>query len=294
MLARTAAVGAALAADVSISVLLIVDRSLTIRFAAGSRWARLGIEPARLAGRQLADVVPLPLHEDVLPHYDAVFAGEVRRFTSTYDAEYRTRVVPIPCDAAVAGALGSPSTTVGAAAESWRAGSYRAGSPAGRGPRLGAGLRRVRSRARAGGLPLPDRHLEVEARCLSRPSPTTGRARQRRGRSGDHAARRRWDVVRRARGRERYAAARVIDVQAIPAALARRRRTGVVTAARARRHLGRAASSHRPLPRARVFGAEDPTSSRRAHVLNGASRARPAAPRPDALHDALPASDRAL
>jgi diguanylate cyclase (GGDEF)-like protein len=106
MLARTAEVGAAIAADVSVSVLLIVDRSLRIRFAAGSRWAPLGIDPARLAGRMLADIVPLPLHDDVFPHYDAVFAGEVRRFTSVYDEEYRNTVVPIPCDdGTVAGAL---------------------------------------------------------------------------------------------------------------------------------------------------------------------------------------------
>jgi diguanylate cyclase (GGDEF)-like protein len=106
MLARTAEVGAALAADVSMSVLLIVDRDLRIRFAAGSRWTRLGVDPATLAGRSLRDVVPLPLHDDVLPHYDAVFAGEVRRFTSVYDEEYRNTVVPIPCDdGTVAGAL---------------------------------------------------------------------------------------------------------------------------------------------------------------------------------------------
>ena len=46
MLARTAEVGGALAADVRVSVLLVVDRDLRIRFAAGSRWARMG-RPAR-------------------------------------------------------------------------------------------------------------------------------------------------------------------------------------------------------------------------------------------------------
>ena len=67
-LARTAEVGAALASDVRVSVLLVIDRDLRIRFAAGSRWARLGLHPATLAGRLLTDVVPLTLHDEVLPH----------------------------------------------------------------------------------------------------------------------------------------------------------------------------------------------------------------------------------
>ena len=87
-------------------MLLVIDRDLRIRFAAGSRWERMGVDPARLGGRLLQDIVPLPLHDAVLPHYDAVFAGEVRRFTSTYDEDYRNTVVPIPCeDGTVAGAL---------------------------------------------------------------------------------------------------------------------------------------------------------------------------------------------
>jgi diguanylate cyclase (GGDEF)-like protein len=105
-LARTAEVGAALASDVRVSVLLVIDRDLRIRFAAGSRWARLGLDPATLAGRLLGDIVPLTLHDEVLPHYEAVFAGETRRFTSSFDEEYRNTVVPIPCDdGSIAGAL---------------------------------------------------------------------------------------------------------------------------------------------------------------------------------------------
>jgi diguanylate cyclase (GGDEF)-like protein len=105
MLARTAEVGGALAADVRVSVLLVVDRDLRIRFAAGSRWARIGVDPARLSGRRLSDVVPLPLHGEVLPHYEAVFAGETRRFIASYDEDYRNTVVPIPCEDGIAGAL---------------------------------------------------------------------------------------------------------------------------------------------------------------------------------------------
>jgi diguanylate cyclase (GGDEF)-like protein len=105
-LARTAEVGAALASDVRVSVLLVIDRDLRIRFAAGSRWARLGLDPATLAGRALTDVVPLTLHHEVLPHYEAVFAGETARFTSSFDEEYRNTIVPIPCDdGTIAGAL---------------------------------------------------------------------------------------------------------------------------------------------------------------------------------------------
>jgi diguanylate cyclase (GGDEF)-like protein len=106
MLARTAEVGGALASDVRVSVLLVVDRDLRVRFAAGSRWARLGVDPERLRDRSLRDIVPLPLHAEVLPHYEAVFAGETRRFTASYDEDYRNTVVPIPCDdGAIAGAL---------------------------------------------------------------------------------------------------------------------------------------------------------------------------------------------
>jgi PAS domain-containing protein len=106
MLARTAEVGGALASDVRVSVLLVVDRDLRIRFAAGSRWARLGADPAALAGRLLTDIVPLPLHGEVLPHYEAVFAGETRRFVASYDEDYRNTVVPIPCDdGTIGGAL---------------------------------------------------------------------------------------------------------------------------------------------------------------------------------------------
>ena len=99
-------VGAALAEDVRISVLLVLDRELRIRLAAGARWERMGIDPATLTGRHLRDIVPLPLQDEVLPHYDAVFAGETRRFVTSYDEEYRNTVVPIPADeGSIAGAL---------------------------------------------------------------------------------------------------------------------------------------------------------------------------------------------
>jgi len=106
MLSRTVEVGAALAEDVRVSVLLVLDRDLRVRLAAGSRWDRLGVDPATLAGRHLLDIVPLPLHDEVMPHYDAVLAGETRRFVATYDEDYRNTIVPIPAeDGAIAGAL---------------------------------------------------------------------------------------------------------------------------------------------------------------------------------------------
>ena len=95
MLARTSEVGGARASDIRVSVLLVIDRDLRIRFAAGSRWQKLGIDPAGLAGRALQDVVPLPLHDEVLPHYEAVFAGETRRFVASYDEDYRLSLIHI-------------------------------------------------------------------------------------------------------------------------------------------------------------------------------------------------------
>ena len=106
MLSRTAEVGAAVAADVRVSVLLILDRDLRVRLAAGARWERMGVDPAAMRGRSLRDIVPLPLHAEVLPHYEAVLAGETRRFAASYGEEYRNTVVPIPCDdGTIAGAM---------------------------------------------------------------------------------------------------------------------------------------------------------------------------------------------
>ena len=302
MLARTAEVGAALAADVSISVLLIVDRSLTIRFAAGSRWARLGIEPARLAGRQLADVVPLPLHEAVLPHYDAVFAGEVRRFTSTYDEEYRNTVVPIPCDdGTVAGALAlafDDGEELRAEKLARRELSRRLAQQAAV-ARLGElALRRVplEELERAACRSLTD-NLEVELSCLLETVADDGtmRVSAEVGWPEGHAGSTQMVTSFAGReARERYAAGPlVIDVQAIPAALARPLvEQGVVTGVHAL--VGTPAAPAGLLTvhsrRARVFGAEDlDFVSAVAHVLNGALEGHRTEQRirHDALHDAL-------
>ena len=106
MLSRTIEVGAALAEDVRVSVLLVLDRDLRIRLAAGSRWDRMGVDPATLTGRHVLDIVPLPLHAELVPHYEAVLAGETRRFVATYDEDYRNTIVPVPADdGTIAGAL---------------------------------------------------------------------------------------------------------------------------------------------------------------------------------------------
>jgi diguanylate cyclase (GGDEF)-like protein len=302
MLARTAEVGAALAADVSISVLLVVDRSLTIRFAAGSRWARLGIEPARLAGRQLTDVVPLPLHEAVLPHYDAVFAGEVRRFTSTYDEEYRNTVVPIPCDdGTVAGALAlafDDGEELRAEKLARRELSRRLAQQAAV-ARLGElALRRVplEELERAACRSLTD-NLEVELACLLETIADDGtmRVSAEVGWPEGHAGSTQMVTSFAGReARERYASGPlVIDVQVIPAALARPLvDQGVVTGVHAL--VGTPAAPAGLLTvhtrKARVFVAEDlDFVSAVAHVLNGALEGHRTEQRirHDALHDAL-------
>ncbi|HET8951894.1 MAG TPA: EAL domain-containing protein [Solirubrobacteraceae bacterium] len=106
MLARTTQLAVALAADMRVSVLLVVDRDLRIRHAEGARWARIGIDPATMRGLRLTDFLPRELHDVVLPHYHAVLAGEIRRFTATWDHDFRNAIAPIPCgDGEIAGAL---------------------------------------------------------------------------------------------------------------------------------------------------------------------------------------------
>jgi hypothetical protein len=106
MLARTTQLAVALAADMRVSVLLVVDRDLRIRHAEGARWARIGIDPATMRGLRLTDFLPRELHDVVLPHYHAVLAGEIRRFTATWDHDFRNAIAPIPCeDGGIAGAI---------------------------------------------------------------------------------------------------------------------------------------------------------------------------------------------
>ena len=103
---RIGSMATALVDDVPLSVLIVVDRDLRVRLAAGSRWAQTGIDPGTLTGRHLADVIPAELHAAVMPHYEAVLTGETRRFSVSYNEHFRTTVVPIPAeDGRVAGAL---------------------------------------------------------------------------------------------------------------------------------------------------------------------------------------------
>jgi len=96
----------ALAGDVPLSTLLLVDRELRIRFAAGPRWEQHGYDLEAMVGLSVADVVPPELHEQVLDHYEAVLRGETRRFSVAYGHHYRTVLVPVQVgDGEVAGAL---------------------------------------------------------------------------------------------------------------------------------------------------------------------------------------------
>jgi len=95
LLDRMAALGTALAADVRVSVLLVLDRDLRLRAGGGSRWDRIGIDPATLCGRSLRAIMPAELLDGVMSHYEAALAGETRRFTIAYDEEYRNTVAPI-------------------------------------------------------------------------------------------------------------------------------------------------------------------------------------------------------
>ena len=106
LLDRTAALGSAFAADMRVSVLLVLDGELRLHAGAGARWDRIGIDPATLRGRSLRAILPAELMADVLPHYEAALRGETRRFTIAYDEEYRTTVAPIALrDGTVAGVI---------------------------------------------------------------------------------------------------------------------------------------------------------------------------------------------
>ena len=98
MLSRTAEVGAAVAADVRVSVLLILDRDLRIRLAAGSRWERMGATRPRWSGGRCSTSSRRRPRRGPA-HYEAVFAGEyaaLRRHLRR--GVPGDTVVPIPCD----------------------------------------------------------------------------------------------------------------------------------------------------------------------------------------------------
>ena len=95
-----------LAGDVPLATLLLVDRELTVRFAAGARFEEKGYDLEAMIGRSVREVVPPELHEEVLGHYEAAMCGETRRFNVRYGHEYRSVLVPIHADGGVvAGAL---------------------------------------------------------------------------------------------------------------------------------------------------------------------------------------------
>jgi diguanylate cyclase (GGDEF)-like protein len=105
-LARVAELCRALASDVSINTIVLVDSDLRVRMAAGPSWARGGVDPATLVGKELSGWVPAALLPKVREHYEAVLAGETRRFSVSARDDYRTTIVPIRADdGSVAGCL---------------------------------------------------------------------------------------------------------------------------------------------------------------------------------------------
>jgi len=105
-LARVEILSRTLAGDVPLTTLLLVDRELTVRYAAGIRFQEHGYDLEAMVGRSVREVVPPELHEEVLGHYEAAMCGETRRFSVLYRHAYRSVLVPIHADGGVvAGAL---------------------------------------------------------------------------------------------------------------------------------------------------------------------------------------------
>jgi diguanylate cyclase (GGDEF)-like protein len=105
-LARVEVLSRTLAGDLRLTTLMLVDQDLTVRYAAGTRFQERGYDLDAMIGRSVRDVIPTELHQEVLPHYEAVLTGETRRFNVAYGHEYRTVLVPIHAEGgAVAGAL---------------------------------------------------------------------------------------------------------------------------------------------------------------------------------------------
>jgi diguanylate cyclase (GGDEF)-like protein len=103
---RVEGVSRTLAGDVPLATLLLVDRELAVRFAAGSRFEERGYDLEAMIGMSVRDLLPPEIHEEMLAHYQAAMSGEVRRFNVSYGHEYRSVLVPIHADGGVvAGAL---------------------------------------------------------------------------------------------------------------------------------------------------------------------------------------------
>jgi diguanylate cyclase (GGDEF)-like protein len=66
--------------QVPTTTMVVLDRDLRVRFAAGAGWADVGVDPAALIGLRMADFAPAEGFEVALPHYRAVLAGEPRQF----------------------------------------------------------------------------------------------------------------------------------------------------------------------------------------------------------------------
>jgi diguanylate cyclase (GGDEF)-like protein len=95
-----------LAAEISINRLLLVDRDLQIKLAAGSGWKHGGHDTASMPGLNMREVIPPELQNELLEHYAAVLEGETRRFGIAFGGLYRTTVMPVRAeDGTVAGCL---------------------------------------------------------------------------------------------------------------------------------------------------------------------------------------------
>jgi diguanylate cyclase (GGDEF)-like protein/PAS domain S-box-containing protein len=66
---------------------MVLDRDLRVRLMSGPAWEELGIDPATVVGRLLAETSPAATFAIVAPHYEAVLAGEERAFSLTMRGE---------------------------------------------------------------------------------------------------------------------------------------------------------------------------------------------------------------
>jgi diguanylate cyclase (GGDEF)-like protein len=105
-LERAAALCRSLARDIPNTALMVVDRDLRVRGAAGPRWERAGFDPSTLVGHELDRALPPDVIAAVRPQIEAVLAGETRHFGLPDRPGFRVNMVPVYTDAGdIAGAL---------------------------------------------------------------------------------------------------------------------------------------------------------------------------------------------
>jgi PAS domain S-box-containing protein len=90
------------------TAVLVFDRDLRIRHAAGQALERHGWVPEQMEGRTLAELMPPAVLAEIEPHYRAALDGEIVRFdrtTAQGNAIYRTDIAPMRSDGEVMGGV---------------------------------------------------------------------------------------------------------------------------------------------------------------------------------------------